>query len=606
MQNLGRPLAHSIMKLHYFFLSLTLAWLFNQSVTAQTGCTDPKAVNYDPKAKSNNGSCKYGPTNVNFNVKAVLGAELQETSGLLYDKGYLWTHNDSGNQPKLYKIDTATGQIVQEVTIMNTQNSDWEDLAQDDSRIFIGDFGNNDGNRTDLKIVIINKADLPADQPKVSVNAQFIRFMYPDQTSWVSRQKHNFDCEAFAYLNEELHLFTKNWADKRTKHYVLPAAAGNYKASLLDSFNVGCTLTGADFFQDPKLGTGLSLIGYDKDQLTAVIWIVWGYKSAAEIWSGNKRKLDLPSVMFSGQVEAIAHKTATQVFISNEKRSIIPARLMGLSYQGILTADKQPAVAATKRAQGAQTDLDDLGGLEGAVYESRSKVTKTVPGGRLGVHNETTERHTQQRSRMVDALDGLTKDDGKQGPAVDNTPARMTREQEREAYAKAHPQKQDESTDLGNGVDEYQERTAQPTASPRPAQAPAGARQQALREQMAAAAQQVQPQAEPRAQAQPQAQPQPRPVQPAPAQAYNAQVNSTAKPKLKSDGKFITVSIPDGWEMLGPVQLEDEAGNVLAKSKTVAGQAEWVFGIVNLPPGNYWLTGKAAPQNLELAFVIPK
>jgi hypothetical protein len=65
------------------------------------------------------------------------------------------THNDSGGQANLYEINASTG-ALRTVAITNATNVDWE-YAQDASYIYIGDIGNNFGNRTDLKIYKISR-----------------------------------------------------------------------------------------------------------------------------------------------------------------------------------------------------------------------------------------------------------------------------------------------------------------------------------------------------------------------------------------------------------------------------------------------------------------
>ena len=82
-----------------------------------------------------------------------LSDDLEENSGMVhYANGVLYFINDSGNDPILYRYDTATN-TYGEFEILNASNVDWEDLATDDSgNIYIGDFGNNDNRRRDLKI----------------------------------------------------------------------------------------------------------------------------------------------------------------------------------------------------------------------------------------------------------------------------------------------------------------------------------------------------------------------------------------------------------------------------------------------------------------------
>ncbi len=74
-------------------LLITLA----HPATAQRGCTDPKAINYNPAARSNDGSCRYAPAGVALTNARKLPVKLNENSGLIYTSGGLWTLNDSGN-----------------------------------------------------------------------------------------------------------------------------------------------------------------------------------------------------------------------------------------------------------------------------------------------------------------------------------------------------------------------------------------------------------------------------------------------------------------------------------------------------------------------------
>ena len=43
--------------------------------------------------------------------KFVLPSEVEETSGLIFLNGKIITHNDSGDDPNLYEIDTISGTI---------------------------------------------------------------------------------------------------------------------------------------------------------------------------------------------------------------------------------------------------------------------------------------------------------------------------------------------------------------------------------------------------------------------------------------------------------------------------------------------------------------
>jgi hypothetical protein len=154
-----------------------------------------------------------------------LPSAVNESSGLLFTDGSLWTHNDSDNSATLFRVDSTSGQVVQQVGISNFPNIDWEELAASSQYLYVGDFGNNNGNRRDLRILRVAKADLGPSATTAS--AQAIAFSYPDQTDFTSRpNNHNFDCEAFFFANDSLHLFTKNWADLKTRYYTVPATPG--------------------------------------------------------------------------------------------------------------------------------------------------------------------------------------------------------------------------------------------------------------------------------------------------------------------------------------------------------------------------------------------
>src|SRR3954451_24152951 len=108
------------------------------------GCPDPAAKNYNNAANINIGSCTYNKVSIKPKFDANLGNRVHESSGLIWWDNQLWTHTDSGGKPDLYAVDKSTGKVLKIVTITNATNVDWEDIAQDDDYIYIGDFGNNE------------------------------------------------------------------------------------------------------------------------------------------------------------------------------------------------------------------------------------------------------------------------------------------------------------------------------------------------------------------------------------------------------------------------------------------------------------------------------
>ena len=91
---------------------------------------------------------------VNTTVMGDLPSQLVECSGVDFTGGAsFWTHNDGYGDNNLYKV-SNTGALSRTVNVIGAVNSDWEDLTHDYSRtyMFIGDFGNNACDRTNLHI----------------------------------------------------------------------------------------------------------------------------------------------------------------------------------------------------------------------------------------------------------------------------------------------------------------------------------------------------------------------------------------------------------------------------------------------------------------------
>jgi hypothetical protein len=183
-------------------------------------------------------------------VVAALPASISESSGLeTAVGGGFWTHNDSGDQSRFYLLG-SNGALLRTICLRSEIETDCEDMAGDDSlNLYIGDFGNNDNNRTDLRIYKIFRSDsLPMD----TVTPGLISFVYPDQHAFPPDSNHlNFDCEAMFHYRDSLYLFSKNRGPSMySRMYRLPDLPGNYVAELLDSFNTGTWVTSADISPD--------------------------------------------------------------------------------------------------------------------------------------------------------------------------------------------------------------------------------------------------------------------------------------------------------------------------------------------------------------------
>lgn len=310
-------------------LTLLLGGVLFSTLQAQPGCTDPQASNFDSNATQNDGSCLYSYTEYAMDLVVELDNDLEENSGLAFFNNHLWTINDAGGEDKIYRIDTLTGEISKTVIIATADNTDWEDLAESPTHVFIGDFGNNDGDRTDLRIYRVSKSDL---ENNTVVNAELISFSFADQTDFEpNNNDHNFDCEAFFFLGGYLHLFSKNWDDYKTKHYRIPATPGVYVAQIEETFNAQCLVTGADISPD---GT-VALISYTNTGLN-IMWLLYDYQGT-DFFSGNKRRVNLGNVLLNGQTEGIVFSQDTWGYIGAENFQSTNQRLASFGTRQWLT-----------------------------------------------------------------------------------------------------------------------------------------------------------------------------------------------------------------------------------------------------------------------------
>ena len=314
--------------------TLLLSILFSPIIYGQFGCTDSQASNFNASASINDGSCLYNPTNYSLNLVANLVDTLSENSGLVWAAGKLYTFNDSGSGTKVYEV-TANGTIIRTIHIANSTNVDWEAMTSDSTYFYLGDFGNNNGNRTDLCIYRLLKSEV-TNNAIDTVVAEKMNFSWADQLDFTSAYNaNNFDCEAFYATEDSLFLFSKNWVDLKTKCYALP----NYwtdtlNATLSSQFDVDGLIT--DACKD-TINDRIYLLGYKNNGsnfYTSFIWCLWDHASNF-IFSGNKRRIEIGNVLTVSQTEGITLSDNGTAYVSAEKVIniiTIPAKLFNLNF----------------------------------------------------------------------------------------------------------------------------------------------------------------------------------------------------------------------------------------------------------------------------------
>lgn len=280
---------------------MNLFYLWVVTKTLLCGCT-PDRKRYD-----------FGKVRSKYTIDkiAFLPQQINESSGLARasDGHSFWTHNDGGGPPELYRVG-LDGTLKEVIKFRTIGNRDWEDLASGaDGRLWIGDFGNNNNARKDLKIYILPPAwEKALEEDEIGT----ITFRYGRQTVFPEHAGHrNYDCEAFFYHDGHLYLFSKNTGRKPryTTLYKMPAEAGDYTLQPVDSIRLNETVTGADISPD---GKQFALLSYGKIFFFEV--------------NGGNIDFSKPAYClkkYRGQTEAILYQDPDRMLITNEKGRVL-------------------------------------------------------------------------------------------------------------------------------------------------------------------------------------------------------------------------------------------------------------------------------------------
>ena len=239
---------------------------------------------------------------IGYLPKAVEG-----TSSLFYLDGRLWTCNDHGTL-RLFAIDTLTA-AVDSVIDLGVTVYDLEEVALDSNYLYFGDFGDNKGVRTDLRILRLSQRDLAEGRYLFDT----IHFYYPERTRTLAR---NYDCEAFVVGSDSLYLFTKQWISQNSVCYALPKIPGSYVAERCFLLHTDGLVTGACYLKESHL---LVLVGYSLT-VKPFVYIIDGFEGSC-FNEGRHRRTYL-ATPFATQAEGIATRDGTHFFLTHEALSL--------------------------------------------------------------------------------------------------------------------------------------------------------------------------------------------------------------------------------------------------------------------------------------------
>lgn len=264
-------------------------------------------------------------------VQLIGTAELTESSGMAFstrDPNCIWTHNDSGGDPKLYAFDIATGGLTGECRLTGAAAMDWESLTTagaDGHELIVADSGDNLGQRKNITLYRFREPDPHRVTELAAGDYKTLNVRYPDGAA---------DCEAVWYDTSEssLMFMTKGRrifasvyrvSDQQWSSELAPTPAPENPASGGDELVVTAT----------KIAT-LPLpmaTGADRDPATGDLWVA-GYFQAFCFRRGEHAELqsqlaDVPIAVEMPrwrQIEAIAVDGKSQVWITSEGN---PAKL---------------------------------------------------------------------------------------------------------------------------------------------------------------------------------------------------------------------------------------------------------------------------------------
>jgi len=186
-------------------LALTLLTASVTASAAEKAPPPPKPIPYGPGRQL----CELG------------NVEIEESSGLACsrrNRGVFWTHNDSGDGPRLYAFNRK-GDHLGVFAIHGARARDWEDMASfargRKSYLLVGDVGDNPGARSKCTLYIVPEPRLARGKRGVEGKlrgAQAVHFTYPGGprnceavavdpttlTAYVVSKEVSLQCKAYA------------------------------------------------------------------------------------------------------------------------------------------------------------------------------------------------------------------------------------------------------------------------------------------------------------------------------------------------------------------------------------------------------------------------
>jgi hypothetical protein len=202
-----------------------------------------------------------------------------ELSGLARSRdGTFWTHNDSGDGPRLFHL-SRTGALLGEVTLQGATAVDWEDIAIRGRTLYVGDIGDNTAQRPDIAVYRVTEGE---------TNATKLTLRYPDGA-------HDAETLLVDPRNGQLAVITKDFGGAAR---VYTGRSGTLKLAATLDLGLGEALTSGDVSAD---GRTIVLRSYGR----AFVWTRRGGESLATALKRHPCAVHA-DLLEEGQGEALA------------------------------------------------------------------------------------------------------------------------------------------------------------------------------------------------------------------------------------------------------------------------------------------------------------
>jgi hypothetical protein len=164
-----------------------------------------------------------------------LPSAVNECSGIAILEDAFYTHNDGGDDPAIYVLDTLNKNISRKVILNDAKNIDWEDISLDGDYLYIGDIGDNTSNRSKnqlykISLEAVNSGHITTDA------FEKIDFSFRDKKG----KKEKVNAEAMVTVDGTTYFLSKE--RKKTNLYTL--SPGSDEAVYVRSYDIPYLITG--------------------------------------------------------------------------------------------------------------------------------------------------------------------------------------------------------------------------------------------------------------------------------------------------------------------------------------------------------------------------